>query len=102
MIAAVLVTAEAWAAEPAVVNWAADIGSAQRTVGVAEATSVAIRGAAAVHSKAPVAAVARHAPPAHAAAQAGVAVAAREVVAVGEVAEAAVAGADNKVHDGAV
>ena len=104
-IAAALAIAEesviegASAAEPAVVNSVAEIASAQRTVGVAEATSVAARGAAAVRSKAPVAAVARHARPAHAAAQAGVAVAGREVVVAGVVAEGAVAGADNKVHD---
>ena len=77
----------------AVVNLAAEIASAQRTVAAAEATWAAGPAAAAAHSKAQAVAVARHAPPVRAAVQAGVAVAAQEVEVAGVV-EAAAGGAD--------
>jgi len=96
--------ASAIAVELAVVNSAAATVPEQRTVVVAEATWVAARATGVVHSKALAAAVARHGPPARAAARAGEAV--EEVVrgaVVGVVVVvAAVGGADSKLCAGAV
>ena len=88
----------------AVVNSAAATVSEQRTVVVAEATWVAARATGVVHSKALAAAVARHGPPARAAARAGEAVeeVVRGAVAGVVVVVVAVGGAGNKLCGGAV
>src|SRR5690349_13948586 len=70
----VIVVESAIGVEVAVVKSAAATGREQRTVVVAEATWVAARATGVVHSKALAAAVARHGPPARAAARAGEAV----------------------------
>lgn len=96
--------AVASAVELAVVNSAAATVPEQRTVVVAEATWVAARATGVVHSKALAAAVARHGPPARAAARAGEAVeeVVRGAVAGVVVVVAAVGGADSKLCAGAV
>ena len=96
--------ASAIAVELAVVNSAAATVPEQRTVVVAEATWVAARATGVVHSKALAAAVARHGPPARAAARAGEAVeeVVRGAVAGVVVVVAAVGGADSKLCAGAV
>src|SRR5690242_5913119 len=93
----VIVVESAIAVELAVVNSAAATVPEQRTAVVAEATWVAARATGVVHSKALAAAVARHGPPARAAARAGGAVGevVREAVVV-VVVVVAVGGADNK------
>ena len=103
VVESAIVGAQAASLIAAVVNSAAATVPHQRTVVVAEATWVATRATGVVHSKALAAAVARHGPPARAAARAGEAV--EEVVrgaVVGVVVVVAVGGADSKLCAGAV